>query len=215
MNKNPGLLGLKIGMTQIFNGEGNIVPVTVVEVGPCTVLQIKTAAGNDGYDAIQIGFGSQKPQRTTKAFRGHAQKAGLAAPPMHVREIRVTNPGAYSVGQTLTAAELFSEGQKVDVSGTSKGRGYAGVMKRHNFRGFLRSHGTHEFFRHGGSIGTRLTPGHVAKGRKMSGQQGNAAVTVQNLTIAAVDAEKNLIFIKGGIPGATKGVVMVQGSNKG
>ncbi len=215
MNENPGLLGRKIGMTQFFDDDGVVVPVTVVEVGPNTVLQVKDGE-TDGYTAVQLGFDEQKAHRTNKPETGHFDKASTT-PKKLVREIRVDaeTAGAYSVGQSLGPADLFNEGDKVDVTGTSKGRGFAGVMKKFNFRGFLRTHGTHEFFRHGGSIGTRLTPGHVAKGRKMPGQMGNKRVTIMSLTVAKVDAENNLLYVKGGIPGPNGGYVTVRRAAKG
>ena len=214
MNTNIGLLGRKVGMTQFWGEDGKVIPCTVVEAGPCPVIQVKTADGADGYSAIQLGFHPQKAQRLTKAQQGHFASAGTE-PTKVLREFRVKNAGDYKVGQTLTIADVFTVGQKVDVVGTSKGKGFSGVMKRYNFKGFIRSHGTHEFFRHGGSIGTRLTPGHVAKGRKMPGQMGNARATVQGLTIAMVDAEKGLVYIKGGIPGKNGGLVAIRGTAKG
>lgn len=213
MNTNPGLLGKKLGMTQYFDDEGNIVPCTVIEAGPCTVTQIKTV-DTDGYNAIQIGFYSQKEGRVTKAMKGHYAKAGVA-PAKLLREFRLNDVSGYTVGQVLSIADVLEVGQKVDVTGTSKGKGFGGVMKRHNFRGFIRSHGTHEFFRHGGSIGTRLTPGHVQKGQKMPGQMGNKRVTVQGLTITKIEADKNLVYIRGGVPGAPGKLVSVRGTSKG
>ena len=210
-NKMMGLLARKVGMTQFFQDDGEVVACTVLEAGPCTVLQVKTAAGNDGYDAVQLGFGSQKASRLTKADLGHLGAAGAAeAPPFFVKEIRLEDSSSYERGQTLTVGDVFEEGKKVDVVGTSKGKGTAGVMKRHNFKGFISSHGTHEFFRHGGSIGTRLTPGHVLKGKKMGGRMGNEQVTVQNLDIARIDTERNLIYVRGGVPGANGSYVTVR-----
>lgn len=210
-NTTSGLLGRKIGMTQLFNEDGTVDPVTVIEVNTNEVLQVKTAEGKDGYDALQIGYGTQKEQRLTKAMKGHVAKAGVG-PKRFIAEIRVTPEvaAAHNAGDALGAADIFNAGDIVDVMGTSKGRGFAGVMKRHNFAGFIRSHGTHEFFRHGGSIGTRLTPGHVIKGKKMPGRMGGAQVTVQNLEVAKVDAERNLIFVKGGVPGPKGGFVKVR-----
>ncbi len=212
MSKQPGILGRKVGMTQFFDEDNKVVPCTVIEAGPCAVLQVKTEE-SDGYHAVQLGFDDQKEQRVTKPMKGHFAKAG-AAPKKFIREIRVEDASGYSAGQTITLADTWKVGDKVDVTGTSKGKGFSGVMKRHNFRGFLRSHGVHEYFRHGGSIGTRLTPGHVAKGTKMPGHMGNEQVTVQNLTIAKVDAERNLLFVKGGIPGAKGGYVIVRSAVK-
>jgi large subunit ribosomal protein L3 len=210
-NESMGLLGRKIGMTQLFEEDGNVIPCTVVEAGPCPVLQVKTSDTRDGYNAIQLGFGSQKSHRITKAQAGHYAKTE-AGPPRWVREIRVSDSEAAGVtaGQTLTVADVFEVGKYVDVTGRSKGAGFAGVMKRYNFAGFIRTHGTHEFFRHGGSIGTRLTPGHVLKGKKMPGQMGNEMVTVQNLEVVRVDTERNLVFIRGAILGAKGGFVKVR-----
>lgn len=213
MNKHIGLLGRKVGMTQIFSADGTLIPVSVVEAGPCTILQVKSPSSKDGYSAIQIAFSEQKAHRITKAQGGHFAKANTT-PKRYVRELRLPDVAAYSLGQVLTAGELFKAGDKVDVGGTSKGRGFAGVFKRHHFKGFIRSHGTHEFFRHGGSLGTRLTPGMVQKGMKMPGHLGSSQCTVMNLTIAKVDAEQNLIFIRGAIPGATGGLVTVRGTEK-
>ena len=210
MNECPGLLGRKIGMTQLFTDEGQVHPVTVIEAGPCQVIQVMTEE-TTGYNAIQLGFGERKEKHTNKAQQGHYKKAGLN-PSRFVQEIRLSaaDVAKYEVGQSVTIAEIFEEGEKVDVRGTSKGKGTAGVMKRHNFAGFIRTHGTHEFFRHGGSIGTRLTPGHVAKGKKMGGRMGNERVTVHNLILSKLDAEKNLLFVKGGVPGANGGYVVVR-----
>ena len=201
-NEMIGLLGRKIGMTQLYGAEDDITPVTVVDVSGNAVVAVKSADGADGYNAVQLGIGARKASRTTKAQAGHFAKSGVSAR-QHVREIRVSadDLGKYPLGEEVSADAIFADGDKVDVIGTSKGRGFTGVMKRYNFRGFIRTHGTHEYFRHGGSIGTRLTPGHVLKGKRMPGQHGNKRVTVQNLTVARVDAEKGLVFIKGGIPG--------------
>lgn len=214
-NESMGLLGRKLGMTQLYEEDGTVVPCTVVQTGPCRVLQVKTEDGGDGYNAIQLGFGSQKAQRISKAQAGHFAKSD-SAPSRVVREIRVSKDQASSFqpGQELDTSEIFSAGDIVDVIGTSKGRGFAGVMKKYNFAGFIRSHGTHEFFRHGGSIGTRLTPGHVVKGKKMPGRMGGVQVTVQNLLVAKVDAERHLVFVRGGVPGAKGAFVKVRKSVK-
>ena len=214
-NQQMGLLGFKVGMTQIYNDEGVVLPVTVLSMEGNTVLRVKTADSKDGYNAVQLGIGERKEKHTTKAQAGAFNSVGVS-PKKFIREVRVEGSeiGKYSSGQTLNAADLFSVGDKVDVTGTSKGRGFAGVMKRYNFRGFIRSHGTHEYFRHGGSIGTRLTPGHVIKGKKMPGHMGNKRLTVQNLTIVKVDAERNLIYIHGGVPGANKGLLLVRSAVK-
>ncbi|MEN0063061.1 MAG: 50S ribosomal protein L3 [Myxococcota bacterium] len=207
-----GLLGRKVGMTQLFAPDGRVLPVTVIQAGPCPVLRVKSSQGPDGYDAVQLGFGNQKPKRINKPLSGQYAQAKLEEPVRYVREFRVpaATAGQYEMGQSVTVTDLFEEGKIVDVTGTSKGRGFAGVMKRYNFRGFIRSHGVHEFFRHGGSIGTRLTPGMVLKGKKMPGHMGSARVTVQNLQVARVDAERNLVFVKGGVPGPNGGLVMVR-----
>jgi large subunit ribosomal protein L3 len=209
-NERPGLLAIKVGMTQIFNEE-KVIPVTVLDLSGNTVIRVKTEDSKDGYNAVQLGLGSQKEHRLTKPELGHFKKAGVAAK-RHVREVRVSKEdlAKYEVGTDVSISTFFSAGQKVDVTGTSKGRGFAGVMKRHNFAGFISSHGTHEFFRHGGSIGTRLTPGHVLKGKKMPGHMGAERVTVQSLTVAQVDEERSLIYIKGGVPGANGGLLLIR-----
>ncbi|MFT7519769.1 MAG: large subunit ribosomal protein L3 [Kiritimatiellia bacterium] len=214
-NESMGLIGRKVGMTQFFRDNGEVVPVTVVECGPCTVLQVKTEASADGYNAIQIGFGVQKEQRLTKAQKGHNAKAG-GGHHRYVREIRLSKEKAssFTVGQVLKPSDVFTIGAMVDVTGTSKGAGMAGVMKRFNMAGFIRTHGTHEFFRHGGSIGTRLTPGHVHKGKKMPGHMGAERVNVQNQSIERVDDVKNIVMVRGGIPGANGGLVFVRGAVK-
>ena len=211
MNETMGLVGRKLGMTQLFTDDGTVIPVTVIEAGPNTVLQIKKADGSDRYNAVQLGFGTRKERRSTRAFTGHA-KAANAEIPAEVREVRVDadTVARFERGQTVGAAEVFEVGQHVDVVGTSKGRGFAGVMKRHNFRGFERSHGVHEYFRHGGSIGTRLTPGMTLAGKKMPGQMGNARVTVQNLEVVKVDADRNLLFLRGGVPGPNGAYITVR-----
>ena len=214
-NEQLGLLGIKVGMTQIFDGEDKVIAVTVLDLSGNTVLQVKSDDGNDGYNAVQLGICDQKEHRVTKPEAGHFKKAGVGAK-KHVREVRLSKDdlGKFEVGSTLAVSDFFSDGQKIDITGTSKGRGFAGVMKRHNFAGFISSHGTHEFFRHGGSIGTRLTPGHVLKGKKMPGHMGSERVTVQGLTVVKVDAERNLLFVKGGIPGANGGLVLVRNAVK-
>lgn len=215
-NEKLGLIGRKVGMTQIFDDEGNAVGVTVLEAGPNVVLQVKSTESADGYSAIQVGFLERKASRTTKPQQGHFAKSGVS-PKQHVQEFRLPagQSASYSAGQTITVSDVFSAGDIVDVAGTSKGRGFSGVMKRYNFRGFIRSHGTHEYFRHGGSIGTRLTPGHVLKGKKMPGHMGAHAVSIQNLQVVKVDAENNLLFIKGGVPGPNGGIVRVRQAVKG
>ena len=214
-NEKPGLLAIKVGMTQIFNDENKVVPVTVLDLSGNTVVRVKTQDSADGYNAVQLGLGEQKEERLSKPQAGHFKKAGVAAK-RYLREVRVSNAdlAKYEAGSDLAAADFFSAGQKIDVTGTSKGRGFAGVMKRYNFAGFITSHGTHEFFRHGGSIGTRLTPGHVLKGKKMPGHMGAERVTVQSLTVVEVDAERNLLYVKGGVPGANGGLLLVRDAVK-
>ena len=211
-----GILGTKEGMTQVFDPKsGNVVPVTIVHAQPNVVMQQRTQA-QDGYSAVQVGYGDKKLTRVNRPEAGNIRKASEEAgkaisPKLVIREFRLdADPGAdLSVGSEVGVQAL--EGVKfLDVRGTSKGKGTQGVMKRYNFRGSIRTHGTHEFFRHGGSIGTRLTPGHVLKGKKMPGRMGNESVTVQNLRLYKIDAERNLLFIVGGIPGAKGSVVEVR-----
>ena len=176
-NLQMGLVARKLGMTQIFNDDGEVLPVTVLEVTPNTILQVKTPTGKDGYSAVQIGYGVRRDSRNNKALTGHASKANVESPKV-VREVRLApaEAGTFQLGQKVGVTDLFAAGGFVDVTGTSKGKGFAGVMKRHNFKGFINSHGNHEYFRHGGSIGTRLTPGMTLKGVRMPGQMGNQRV---------------------------------------
>ncbi len=206
------IIGKKIGMTQIFDEKGKVVPVTVVEAGPCVVTQIKTME-NDGYCAVQVGYGDQKPQRMTKPLLGHFKK-GDVAPKHTLREFRFDDITAYNVGD-LIKADVFESGDKVDVTGTSKGKGYAGVIKRWNFHRLKESHGTGPVHRHGGSNGACSDPSRVYKGLKMAGHLGAERVTVQNLTIVKVDVENNLIAIKGAIPGPNGGKVVIRNNVKG
>ena len=205
------IIGKKIGMTQIFDESGKVIPVTVVEAGPCVVSQKKTVE-NDGYASIQIGFGDMKAQKVTKPMRGHFAKADVA-PKRTLREFRVENIDAYNVGD-LIKADVFEAGEKVDITGTSKGKGYAGVIKRWNFARLKESHGSGPVARHGGSIGMRSDPSKVFKGKKMAGHLGAERVTVQNLTVVKVDAENNLIAVKGAIPGPNGGTVLIHDSIK-
>lgn len=214
-NMQMGLLARKLGMTQLFDNNGDLVPVTVLEATPNPVLRVKKPADKDGYSAVQVGFGVRRQTRTNKALNGHAAKANVQAP-QKVRELRVPEDvaGGFQVGQLIDAGALFKEGDLVDVTGISKGRGFAGVMKRHHFKGFIQTHGTHEYFRHGGSIGTRLTPGMTLKGVRMPGQMGNKRATVQNIKVVRIDGEKNLVFIRGGVPGPTGATVLLRRSVK-
>jgi len=200
------ILGRKLGMTQIFDHQGNVIPVTIVQAGPCTILQVKTKKA-DGYNAIQLGFSDKKEKHTTKPLLGHFNKAD-ATPKRHIREVRVDNPDMFTVGQVITAG-LFEMGDRVDVTGTSKGKGFAGVMKRHGFAGFIASHGTHESKRGGGSIGQSADPAKVFKGMKMPGQMGNVAVTTQNLKIVDIRESQNLIMVKGPVPGGKNGLLVI------
>ena len=214
-NSKMGLLGIKLGMTQIYVDD-NVVPCTIVQLGPCRVLQAKTAEGKDGYNALQLGFGSQKEQRITKAQKGHFAKTSSSVA-RWVSEIRVTAADLekYAPGTDIVVTDVFAAGDVADIIGTSKGRGFAGVMKRHHFKGFIRSHGSHEYFRHGGSIGTRLTPGMTLKGKKMPGRLGGAQITVQNIDVVRVEAERGLIFLRGGAPGPKGGRVKIRLAVKG
>lgn len=201
-----GLIGKKIGMTQIFDEAGNVVPVTVVEAGPCTVTQIKTME-NDGYEAIQVGFGDVKVSRVNKPMKGHFDKADVA-PKKTLKEIRLDSIDGIEVGNILKA-DTFEVGEVVDVKGTSKGHGTAGAIKRWNFSRLRMTHGTGPNHRHAGSLGACSSPSRVFKGKKMAGHYGHETVTVQNLKIAKVDAENNLIAIKGAIPGPKGGIVVI------
>ena len=206
-----GIVGKKIGMTQLFDQNGNVVPVTVIEAGPCVVSQKKTAE-NDGYDAVQIGYGDMKASKVTKPMKGHFAK-GDVAPKKVLRELRVEDTAALNVGDILKA-DIFAEGETVDVHGTSKGKGYAGTIKRWNFARLKETHGTGPVHRHGGSLGACSSPSRVFKGHKMAGHLGNERVTVQNLSIVKVDAEKNIIAVKGAVPGPKGGIVVLTDSVK-
>lgn len=208
-----GLIGKKIGMTQVFGADGIVVPVTVIRTGPCVVVQ-KKETGRDGYSAVQIGFGNKKNQRVNKPEQGHMVKAGKGAFQV-LREFRLQDVGQYEVGQEIKATDIFKAGDRIDVSGTSKGRGFAGVIKRWSFSGFPASHGTHEYFRHGGAIGNRSYPGRVFKGKKMAGHWGNEKVSVQNLEVVGIRPEENLILVKGAIPGAKRGILIIRRAVKG
>ena len=201
-----GLIGTKVGMTQVFTESGELVPVTVISAGSCSVIQRKTPA-TDGYSAVQIGAGDQKPQRLTAADRGHRRKSGKLPATLH--EFRVEESDL-EVGQEIRLADLFKAGDQIDVTGVSKGRGFAGVIRRHGFAGFPGSHGTHEAFRHGGSIGNRSYPGRVFKGKQMPGQLGNRRVTTQNLRIVEVREEDNLLLVRGAVPGSRNAMVVIR-----
>ena len=206
-----GILGTKLGMTQIFDANNHIVPVTVVQAGPCVVTQVRTLE-SDGYSAIQLAFGAIDPRKVSKPLAGHFAKAG-ATPRRYVAEIRTDKAGEYSIGDEVTA-EVFAEGEIVYVTGTSIGKGHAGVMKRHGFGGIGASHGVDRKHRMPGSIGACATPGRVFKGLRMSGRMGFDRVTTMNLTVARIDAAKGLILIKGSVPGPDGGLVMIRSAAK-
>ena len=205
------IIGKKIGMTQIFDEKGKVMPVTVVEAGPCVVSMKKTVE-NDGYAAVQLGFGDIKPKKVSNPLKGHFKKADVA-PKRTLREFRFEDTDAYTIGQIIKA-DVFAAGDKIDVTGTSKGKGYAGVIKRWNFQRLKETHGSGPVARHGGSMGACSTPSRVWKGKKMAGHLGTEKVTVQNLAVVKVDAENNLIAIKGAIPGPNGGTVVIKDSVK-
>ena len=207
-----GILGKKLGMTQIFDDENRVVPVTVVEAGPCVVTQVRTK-DIDGYEAVQIAFGEIDPRKVNKPESGHFKKAGVT-PRRHVAEIRVADASGYEVGQDVTV-EIFNEVDLVDVTGTSKGHGFAGGMKRHGFAGQGAAHGNQAAHRRVGGIGGAATPGRVFKGKRMAGRMGNNRVTMQNLKVAKVDTDSNLLLIKGAVPGINGGIVVVKTAVKG
>lgn len=202
------ILGQKLGMTQIFDDEARAIPVTVVKAGPVSVVQIKTMA-NDGYNAIQISYGEVKQGSANKPTAGHYAKAGVA-PASHLIEVKVEDPSAYKMGQEIRVDEIFEVGAKADVSGVSKGKGFAGVMKRHNFSGQGASHGNHKKHRAPGSIGACATPARVFKGMRMAGRMGGEQVTTLNLDIVGVDAERGLLLLNGSVPGPKGSVLLVR-----
>ena len=206
-----GIIGKKIGMTQIFDEIGNVIPVTVIEAGPCVVTQKKTTE-NDGYEAVQLGFIDAKEKQLTKPAKGHFAKAGVAAK-KHLKEFRLEDCSALNVGDAITA-ETFAAGEKVDVTGITKGRGYTGAIKRWNHHTLCSTHGVGPIHREVGSMGANSTPSRVFKNKKMAGQYGNEQVTVLNLKVVKIDAEKNLIAVKGAIPGAKNGIVFLRDSVK-
>ena len=228
MNTHPGILGKKLGCTQIFNEDGTVVRVTVIEAGPCTIVRKRTQE-RDGYSALQLAFGEKRAKLVGKPVKGQLAKAGIEGRkvtnkkghevtllPRELRELRLSaeEVAKYEVGQTLSVAEVLKAGQFVDVTGITRGRGFSGVFRRHNFAGFVDSHGTHEYKRHGGSIGTNMTPGRTLPGLRMPGQHGNARSTVLNLKIAQVIPEQNLVLVTGAVPGARNSTVVVRGAVK-
>jgi large subunit ribosomal protein L3 len=204
-----GLLGKKLGMTQVFADDGEAVPVTVIQAGPCLVVAIRTVE-RDGYSALVLGF-DEKPLRLANKPELGMAKANGGKPQRFIREIRLAPEEAakYTLGQMLTPTDVFADGLPVDVEGTSKGKGFQGVIKRHHMKGFRMTHGTHEYFRHGGSIGCRLTPQRVHKGKRMSGQMGNETKTVQNLQLFRILSDENCILVRGAVPGAANDYVIV------
>jgi large subunit ribosomal protein L3 len=213
MNTHPGVIGLKLGMTQVFEEDGSVVPCTVVEAR--AVVVGKRTQQKDGYDALILGVGERREKRTSKPLGGMFKKANVS-PRRHVREIRCTAEFAasFEVGQEVPLENVFEAGQFVDVQGLTRGRGFTGVMRRYNFKGAVSTHGSHEYKRHGGSIGTNMTPGRVMPGMKMPGQYGNERVTVLSQRVVKVIPEQNLILIRGGIPGSKNGLVFVRGAVK-
>jgi large subunit ribosomal protein L3 len=207
-----GLLGKKLGMTQVWDENNKFIPVTVIEITPNVVTQVRSTEV-DGYEAVQIAYGQIDPRKVNKPAGGHFDKAGVT-PRRHLTEIRTSDAAEYSLGQELTV-DTFEAGQKVDVVGTSKGKGFAGVMKRHNFAGVSASHGAHRNHRKPGSIGASATPSRVFKGQRMPGRMGGDRVTVQGLTVHAIDAEKGLLLVKGAVPGARGRLVFVRNAVKG
>jgi large subunit ribosomal protein L3 len=207
-----GLLGTKLGMTQVFDQNARAVPVTVIQAGPCTVTQVKSPE-RDGYAAVQLAFGDIRPKRVTKPRAGHFAKAGVE-PRRHLVELRTDDAADYTLGQTL-AADVFAEGDRLDVVGVSKGKGFAGVMKRHGFKGLGASHGTERKHRSPGSVGACATPSRIFKGMRMAGHMGHQRITVLNLEVVKVDPERNLLLVKGAVPGPKRGLVMLRSSVKG
>ncbi len=205
-----GIIGKKIGMTQIFDDNGNAIPVTVIEAGPCAVTQIKTKE-NDGYEAIQLGFMSIEDKKVTKPLKGHFASKGVAAK-KHLKEFRLEDISGYSIGDTV-AADIFAAGEKVDITGITKGHGYTGAIKRWNLHKLRMTHGVGPVHRQSGSMGV-IDPARIFKNKKMAGQWGNEQVTVLNLEVAKIDAEKNLIAVKGAVPGARGGIVFIRNTVK-
>lgn len=207
-----GIIGKKVGMTQVFDDNGNAVPVTVIQAGPCYVTQVRTA-DKDGYVAVQLGFGETKPQRLSKGELGHLKKRSLPAI-RHLREFRVAGEVDVVEGGTVKA-DVFAKGEHVDVIGTSKGRGFAGTIKRHGFHRQPKTHGQSDRERAPGSVGGTTNPGRTFKGQRMAGRMGNDRVTAQNLEVVVVDAERNLLAVRGSVPGANGGIVVVKPTTRG
>lgn len=220
-----GLLGIKLGMTQLFDETGAVMPVTIIEAGPCFVTQVKTSE-SDGYNAVQVGFGETKEKRLTGGQKGHLgllkpnkkrpqrKKSANIPAVRYLREFRTKDAASYEVGQTLTV-EQFEEGDRIDVVGKTKGRGFAGVVKRHGFAGGIKTHGQSDRHRAPGSIGSTSSVGRVFKGKRMPGRMGNERLTAQNLTVVRVDTDKNLIAVKGAVPGVKGALVQIRDASKG
>ena len=206
-----GILGRKLGMTQVWDAENRVIPVTIIEAGPCRVVQLKTPE-RDGYSAVQLAFGDTKPRRLTKPELGHLKAAG-GPPSRHLAELRVTDLAGFEIGQ-IVRADVFEAGERVDVTGITKGKGFSGVMQRHNFKGLGASHGTHKKHRSPGSIGACAMPARVFKGVKMAGQMGSARVTTLNLEVVQGDAERGLLLVKGAVPGPSGSLVFVRNATK-
>ena len=207
-----GILGQKVGMTQVWDEQNRAIPVTVIQAGPCRVISVKTPE-RDGYSAVQLSFGDVKPKRVNKPETGHFKRHD-AAPARHLAELRVDDSSAFAVGQVI-AADVFAAGEKVDVTGISKGKGFTGHIQRHNFKGQGASHGTHKKHRAPGAIGACATPSRVFKGMKMAGQHGNARITTLNLEVVEGDAERGLLLVRGAVPGPAGGLVFVRNAVKG
>jgi len=206
-----GVLGEKLGMTQVWDDDNRVIPVTVIKAGPCVVTQVRTP-DSDGYSAVQLGFGAIDPRKVTKPQAGHFGKAGVT-PRRHIVELRTDDASEYTIGQEI-GADAFAAGDVVDVTGTTKGKGFAGTMKRHGFAGVGASHGAHRNHRKPGSIGGASTPSRVFKGLRMAGRMGNERQTVQGLTVHSVDAERGLILVKGAVPGPKGGLILVRSTSK-
>ena len=211
MKRTLGIIGKKLGMTQLFLEDGSVMPVTVVEAGPCAIVQKKTKE-KDGYDALQLGFLAKNSKRVNKPLAGHFKKAGVG-PYFYLKEFRLESVEGYDLGQEVNSS-LFKRGDVVDVTGLSKGKGFAGVVKRHGFHGSPGSHGTHEYFRHGGSVGSATFPHHVFKGLRMPGHLGNQRVTLQNILVVDVKEDQNLLLLRGGLPGSANGWVLIRSAVK-
>ncbi len=212
MGQAKGILGTKLGMTQIFTEDARAVPVTVIQAGPCVVTQVRTKE-RDGYEAVQLAYAEVRRGKTTKPLAGHFAKAG-AKPARHLVELRTDAASSYELGQTITVTDVFAKGERADVVGVSHGHGFAGPMKRHGFGGLSASHGTERKHRSPGAVGACATPSRVFRGMRMAGQMGNERVSVLNLEVVEADAERNLLLVRGAVPGPTGGLVMVRGSVK-